>query len=168
MISQRAVNYAKVLFSMELGEKCITSTGRLLLNCSELMEVLNNPVIRKHEKASVIDALFDKEITGFLKVLCDNNMIGTFHEISDAYEILLNSYKNRMKAKLSYAVEPDQVQLEQIKFMLCDKYNVTEVVLELEKDDSLIGGLVLHVKDTEFDKSIKGALSEMQKTLMKR
>jgi F-type H+-transporting ATPase subunit delta len=168
MITQHAVNYAKVLFDMQLSEKSVEQAKNLLFDCNELIEVLENPVIRKQEKDTVIDSLFHKEICSFLKLLCDNRVIGTFSEIAEAYDNLLSDHKNILKVKLGYAVKPDEEQLDQIKKMLCEKYQKTAVVIETEQDTSLIGGYVLYVGDMEYDKSIKGALSEMQKTLIRR
>lgn len=168
MISQRALNYARVLNSMEITEESVLKAKQLLSESNELVEALVNPVIKQQEKASVIDTLFEKEIGKFLKVLCENNSIGDFEEIFNAYEEILLGQKNIIKAKLSYAVKPEEEELNQIKKTLCDKYKKTGVFLELEEDASLIGGYVLYVGDIEYNKSIKGALSEMQKTLIGR
>ena len=168
MITQRAVIYAKVLYSMDLKEKSINQAKILISNCKELIEVLGNPIVSKKEKNSVIEALFENEICSFFKVLCENKAIGIFTQIMEAYEDLVLEHKNMLKAKLTYAVKPDDEQIEQIKRMLCEKYNKAEVILEHEKDTSLVGGYVLYVRDMEYNKSIKGALSEMQKTLIGR
>lgn len=168
MITQQALNYAKLLYSLGLKEESVDQTKKLLLSCDELMDVLENPVIKKKEKESVIDALFENEIASFLKVLCENQVVGIFPEIVNAYEGLVLEHKNLLKAKLIYAVKPEDEQLEQIKSMLCNKYKKAGVFLVLEEDVSLIGGYVLYVGNTEYDKSIKGALSEMKKTLIGR
>lgn len=168
MITQRTVNYAKVLFEMQPSPKSIEQAKRLLGDCSELIEVLEHPVIKKLEKDTVIDSLFDREIGSFIKLLCDNRMIGSFDDIFRAYEDMTLEQKNIIRAKLSYAVKPGDEQLEQIKKMLCEKYEKSEVILETEQNAGLIGGYVLYVGDMEYDKSIKGALSDMQKTLIGR
>lgn len=168
MISQRALNYAKIVFSMELQENSINAAKNLLFNNKDLSDALKNPVIKMQEKAAIIDKLFDKEISNFIKVLCENNAISLYAEIVDAYDELVLNRNNMIKAKLSYAMKPDEAELDQIKKMICDKYKKTGVFLELEEDASLIGGFVLYVTDMEYDKSIKGTLSEMQKTLIRR
>lgn len=168
MISQRAYNYARILYSLKLQEEIITVTKVLLMESSEVMDTLENPVIKKQEKEAVIDKLFHKDISSFLKVLCENKAISLFLQISDAYDEMVLEQKNVLKAKLSYVVKPDENELGQIKNMLIEKYKKAGVFLELEEDASLIGGYVLYVKDTEYDKSIKGTLSEMQKTLIRR
>ncbi len=167
MITLRAQNYAKLLYAMGLREEIINHT-KTLLDYNDLIDTLNNPVIEKNEKESVIDALFDKVITGFLKVLCNNNAILLFSMIMKAYENILLENQNIVKAKLKFAMKPEEKQIDQIKNMLCIKYNKTGVSLELEEDASLIGGYILYVGDTEYNKSIKGTLYEMQKTLVGR
>ena len=88
--------------------------------------------------------------------------------IMEAYEAILLESKNMLKAKLKYVVKPDDEQITKIKDMLCNKYKKTGVSLELEEDASLIGGYILYVGNTEYDKSMMGALSEMKKTLVGR
>lgn len=167
MINLRAENYAKILFSMNLNKEIIND-AKNLLNCKELMDVLDNPVIKENEKEAVIERLFNKEITDYIKVLCRNASIGLFPMIMEAYEDILLENQNILKAKLKYVIKPDEEQLGQIKNMLCNKYKKKGVSLELEEDASLIGGYVLYVGNTEYDKSMKGALSQMQKTLVVR
>lgn len=168
MITQRALNYGKVLKFLQVKEEVMDATDKLLNNCSALNEVLENPVIKRKEKYAVIDDIFVPDIADFMKLLCDHNMIGAFGEIKEAYDALMFEQRDVMKAKLFYATRPENVQLEQIKSMLCQKYKKKEVFLDLEEDASLIGGFVLYAEGTEFDKSIKGALSELQKTLIGR
>lgn len=168
MITQRAYNYAKVLYSLGIKEEKVQNTKKLLTSCSELMDILENPAIQKKEKAAVIDALFDPELTIFMKILCENEVMGDFMDIMEAYEEQVLEHKNILKAKLSYAVKPDEYQLEEIKEMLCKKYDKAGILLELFEDQSLLGGYVLQVGTKEYDKSIKGVLKQMQLALSGR
>lgn len=168
MISQRALNYAKILYSLKLQEDDINASKALLKEHCDLIDILENPVVGKQEKDAVIDRLFSAEIRSFFKVLCENKAIGMYAQIFEAYEEMELKQRNVLKAKLTYVSRPDDEELNQIKSMLCSKYNKSGVNLELSEDASLMGGYVLYVGDTVFDKSIKGTLSEMQKTLNRR
>ncbi len=168
MISQRAVNYAEVLDTLGLDKARVDAAKKLLMGCRELMEVLESPAIKKKEKEAVLDEIFDQDMAKFLKLLCENQTVGLFAEIMEAYDEIVLGHNNVMKARLVYAVKPEEQQLKDIKGMLCEKYKKSDVFLELEEDASLIGGYVLQVGNTEYNKSIKGALSEMQKTLIGR
>lgn len=167
MISQRALNYAKVLFSLKLQEETINQS-KTLLGSSELLCALESPVVKKQEKEAVIATLFPEEIGSFLKELCANKAIGLFGQISDAYDEMKLEQSNLIRAKLAYVTKPGEEELGTIKTILCEKYKKTGVLLDLEEDASLVGGYVLYVQDTVYDKSIKGAISEMQKTLIRR
>ena len=168
MMTTQASNYAKVLFSLGLKEDTIQQTKQIFLRNRELIDALNNPIIKKQDKEAVIDHIFDTEIRSFLKVLCSNQCIGIIGKIFEAYETLVLGSQDIITAKLSYVTRPDETELEQIKDMLCRKYKKTGVILDLEEDTSLIGGYLLTVGDMEFDKSIRGTLSEMQKALVRR
>ncbi len=168
MITQRAVNYAKVLYSLGIKEKSIQRTKNILQENGVLIKVLNNPVIGKQEKEAVIDAVFDKEICNYIKVLSKNQDMEAAADIFTVYGKMLLQDRNILTAKLTYAGKPDEQELEQIKAMLCRKFNKAAVSLELIEDTSLIGGYILTVGDTEYDKSIKGTLQELQKTLAGR
>jgi F-type H+-transporting ATPase subunit delta len=168
MMTSQAANYAKVLFSLGLSEESINKSKEILLGNSELVEVLENPSIRKKEKEAVIDDIFEKDIRNFLKVLCLHQQISFISRIFSEYDKLALESRNVIRAKISYITKPEETELEQIKSMLCNKYKKTGVILELFEDPSLIGGYVLTVANTEYDKSIKGTLKEMQKALVRR
>lgn len=168
MITRRAENYGKVLFSLSPSEESIQQSKQILSENCELIKVLDNPVINKQEKEAVIDSLFEKEICNFMKVLCENKCIRIANMIFEAYETIVLASENIIKAKLSYVTRPDDSELGQIKDMISNKYKRIRVELELQEDTSLIGGFVLIIGDTEYDKSIKGTLFELQKTLARR
>lgn len=168
MITWQAANYAKVLFSLGLNEDEVKESSEILLNNRELLQVLDNPVIKDKEKEAVIDKIFTKEIGDFLKVLSTNKSIGLIDNIYEEYESLILDSKNIAKAKLSYVTRPDETELVQIKDMICNKYDKAGVNLELEEDASLIGGYVITIGNTVYDKSMKGTLLELKKALARR
>jgi F-type H+-transporting ATPase subunit delta len=164
---QRSMNYAKALFMLKISDDIVNNTKCILENV-ELLDALSNPSIKRIEKYAVIETIFDKEIRGFLKILCDNNYMRPISQIFDMYEDVVLESKNIVKAKLTYVTKPDDDQINKIKEFVCNKYNKAGVLLELKEDASLIGGIVLSVGDVEYDKSIKGTLSSLHKTLVWR
>jgi len=165
---QRAMNYAKVLFDLNISEECVQNTKNIILKSRELQEAFSNPAIKKSEKHAVIDAIFDKRIISFLKVVCDNECMALISQIFDTYEGIVLNHKSIIKATLTFVTRPDNDQLEKIKKFICSDYKKTGVLLELKEDASLLGGFILSVGDMEYDKSIRGTLSSLNKTLMWR
>jgi F-type H+-transporting ATPase subunit delta len=168
MTTLQTANFAKALFSLELPEEVVEKTKKILKDNKIITEVLENPSINRQQKEAVIDRIFDREICGFVKVLNLHGLLGYADEIFQEYDSMILERKNLLKATLFYVTKPDDDQLEQFKDVLCKKYKKTGVIMELKEDPSLIGGFVLKVGNTEYDKSIKGTLDELQKTLVRR
>lgn len=167
-MTKLAMNYAKALFDLNISVECVRNTKDIIVENRELLDALSNPTIKKSEKHAVIDTVFVKEIRNFLKVLCDNNCMVLISQIFDIYEGIVLDGENIIKAKLFFVTKPDDYQLEKLKEFVCNKYNKTSVLLELKEDPSLLGGFVLSVGDTLYDKSIKGTLSSLHKALLWR
>lgn len=165
---QRAINYAKALFELNIPEECVHNAKDIIMENKDLLEALSNPTVKTSEKHTVIDDIFDKEVRSFLKVVCDNESMNIISQIFEAYERLVLDSKNVIRATITFVKRPDDEQLEQIKVMVCKKYNKSGVLLELKEDASLIGGFILTVGDTMYDKSIQGTLSSLYKTLVWR
>ena len=49
-----------------------------------------------------------------------------------------------------------------MKTFLCNKYHVKEVEWQLEQDDKLLGGFILHVKDYEYDWRLRGRMNQLR------
>lgn len=167
-MTERDVNYAKVLLQLDVSRKSLGHARALLNQGNELLVALSNPSVKKKEKEAVIDRLFDKEIGNFIKVLCENEYIEHSEAIFKAYDKLVLESKNMMSATLCYVTKPSEAQIQGIKQMICKKYNKVDVLLHLKEEKDLIGGFVLKVEDTEYDKSLKGRILDLQKTLLWR
>lgn len=168
MITIQAFNYGKVLYSLNISEEVINNTKELIRDNNYLLEVLANPTIKVKEKESVISKIFHKEIEPFIKLLCENNRISMIKDILEAYDTFILEEHSIVRAKLYYVTKPDEDEIMQIKDMVRNNYNKEGVYLELVEDKTLIGGFVLCVGNTEYNRSIKGNLLELQKTLSRR
>lgn len=166
-MTQCAMNYAKDLFDLKINKECVQNTINIILENKELFSALSNPSINKGEKHAVIDSIFEEEIRSFLKVLSDNDCMEIIGEIFKQYQMILLERNQVIKATLSYVSKPEDEQIEEMKVMICKKYNKADVLLELKEDLSLLGGFVLSVEDMVYDKSVRGTLSSLEKTLVK-
>jgi F-type H+-transporting ATPase subunit delta len=107
-------------------------------------------------------------VRNFIKVLCVEQCIDLVGEILDEYETISLASKGIIKAKVSFVTRLEDEELEQLKDMICKKYNKAGVEFELNEDASLIGGFRLTIGNTEYDRSIRGTLKELEKTLARR
>ena len=167
MITQRAINYAKVLDSLQVAWKDVEQVKNLLSQVEQVEFALDNPLVKWEEKQAVIHSLMPESMWKFMRLLCDHRCVGIQKSIFEAYEEIVLEKQGEIKATLRYAMELDEEDIMQVKNMICEKYNKTGVKLELIKDPSLIGGMVLKVGNQEFDKSVRGTLEELRKTLVR-
>lgn len=168
MMSLRATNYAKILVSLGLSEESVKEALLLIKENEILKKALKNPAIQKHEKEAVIDKLFESQVRNFIKVLCVEQCIDLVDEILEEYETFSLASRNIIKAKISFVTRLEKEELEQVEDMICKKYNKAGVEFELNEDASLIGGFCLTIGSTEYDRSIRGTLKELEKTLAGR
>lgn len=165
---QRADSLAKALADLNLNEEIVKKAKDIILGCPELKDALSNPAVGVSEKHAVVDAIFDSEIRNFFKVVCDNEGFGEIEAVFAEYEDLMLMKKNIIRATLTYVTMPDEEQLDRMKEMIRNKYNKAGVLLEMKEDPSLLGGFVLTVGNTSYDKSVAGTLEDLHKTLVWR
>lgn len=167
-MTERAMQYGKVLFELHIDASVIATTKELIKKCPELVAALDNPAIKAGEKYKVIDRIFDDGISSFLKVVTDNKMINSIEDIWESYEDYQRIEKNFVKATFYYVSKPDDAQIKAIKARICKQYQKDGVDLFLVEQPSLIGGFVLKVCDYEVDRSISGRIEQLTQNLMRR
>lgn len=162
------VNYARVLFDMNLDPEPVKEMRALLTESAELEDALCNPLFRKAEKRRVIDRLFPESTRSFVKVMCDNDDIGCSGEMFDAYDAMVREREETVKAVFTYVTEPDEAQVGRLKKKIAKDYNKKNVELELVHDPSLMGGFVLTVEDSVLDQSVKTSMTRLKRHFTER
>lgn len=161
-MTQTAINYAKVLYELEMDRTVIKDTKETFEKVPKLKKSLISPVIPILVKHRIIEKIFPKEMRNFLKVLCNYQSVEEIENIFSAYEKYYNEQNGILSATLTYVDCPNEIQLEQMKKFLCKKYHAKEVAWKLKKDESLLGGFILHVKDYEYDWSLRGRMNQLK------
>jgi F-type H+-transporting ATPase subunit delta len=100
----------------------------------------------------------------FLLLLFDKGRIGFIDSIDDFYQKLADDLKGIARASLLSATELSEDTVEKIRTALSKKTN-KEIILAVEQDPELIGGIVTQIGDLVWDGSIKTQLSNMRETL---
>ena len=105
-----------------------------------------------------------KTMKSFLLLLFDKGRIGFIGSIDDFYQKLADELNGIARASLVSATELSDDTVEKIRAALSNKTN-KEIILEVEQDSELIGGIVTKIGDLVWDGSIKTQLSNMRETL---
>ena len=163
--SLAALRYAEVLYQLKVPEEAIDETKRLWEVSEELPEVLSNPAVSKEQKHGIIDRIFPKEMTGFLKVLVDHEKAGNPEEIFQGYEEKKQAAEGIVTAVLRYTTLPLEEQKEKMEAWIKKTMHAGKVSWVLEEDASLLGGFILSIGDKEYDYSVQGRLNRLEEKL---
>ena len=167
-MTQIAINYAKVLYELEISKKVIYDVQDILSSTPELKDALISPIVSKQEKHNIIEKVFPKEMQNFFMVLCDYQSMEVIDQIFVAYKNYYNEKNSILEAKLIYVTAPNEEQLNKIKVMLMNKHHKKQVELSLVEDPSIIGGFIIETENFETDWSIRGRLNQLQQRLVRR
>jgi F-type H+-transporting ATPase subunit delta len=134
-----------------------------------LRQAVCNPLYDAASRKRVLTAVIEQlalspVISSFLQLLLDKGRIGFLADINDQYQKFADELKGIARASVISAspLSPDSV--DNIKSALSKKTG-KDVLLEIEEDPGLIGGIVTKIGDLVFDGSIKTQLLNMRESL---
>lgn len=159
-----------VLYDLHIPQEPVKEAVEIFRVSDELAKALDNSNIPAEKKENIIEKIFSEDkfpkvFTEFLKQLCEN------HKTKEVVNILENYCQNCEKdnhivtARFFYVHMPEETQIEKIRKFLCKKYDAEDAEIIFEKDETLIGGFILNVDNTEFDYSIKGRIDKLKQKL---
>jgi F-type H+-transporting ATPase subunit delta len=134
-----------------------------------LKEAIVNPLYDAAGRKGVLKTLIEKGqlssvISSFLLLLFDKGRIDNLDDISDFYQKLADELKGIARASLTSATELSSDTVEKIRTALSKKTG-KEVLLEVEQDPGLIGGIVTRIGDLVLDGSVQTQLVNMRESL---
>lgn len=171
-----ARRYAKALILIGKQDGQTESYGQELGGVAELMrrekqfaDMLSNPLYNMGERRRVLDQAIariglSKTMTSFLQLLFEKGRIGFIVSINDFYQKMADELRGVARATLVSATELTAETVEKIRAALSKKTG-KEIVLEVQRDSGLIGGIVTRIGDLVLDGSIKTQLLNMRESL---
>jgi len=141
----------------------------LITSEKELEQAITNPLYDVGGRKKVLQAVIDKVniskvMASFLLLLFDKGRFGFLNDINEFYKKLADELKGVVRASLVSATELSSETVEKIRTTLSKKTG-KDIILEVEQDPSLIGGIVSRIGDLVLDGSIKTQLLNMRESL---
>lgn len=167
-MTQTAINYAKVLYELQIEMKEVEEAQVAFHDVPELKKVLKSPVVSIQKKHDIVGHIFSGKMKNFIQLLCDYHRVESIEEIFQAYKEYYNEKNNILSATLMYVDAPSEQQLNQFERFLCEKYSGSRVEWNLVKDEGLLGGFILKVKDYEYDWSLRGRMNQLRNRIIWR
>lgn len=159
--------YAKALLDLGVSPDDVDDADETLRCCGELSDALSNPVIPFAEKCSVIDKVFPVSLGNFFKVVCKNDRAADVPEIFRSYRSAYRKSKHCIKAVVEYVTPLTDEQIKRMTDYVKRKTGYDKVELSLVHNPEIMGGFILRAGDFRYDRSTRGAMAELKKSLIK-
>ena len=135
----------------------------------QLMSALTSPNVESPAKQAILSATFEGKVSddmyGFLSIVLKKSRQEYLDEI---FEYFIAMYKEHKKIGIVSVSTPfafsdlKKIEIEK-KLLQTTGYKSLEVHYEV--DESLIGGMVIRIKDRVVDSSVKTRLKQLEKSL---
>ncbi len=144
---------------------------QILKDNKELDQLVRHPGISKTEKEAFVKAVFagfiSREMIGFLMVLVNKDRFPESKNIIHHFLMRVQEEKGIGEAFVTTAVElnADQKAAVMNKLLATTPYKVVE--MHYNVDSSIIGGMIIRIKDRVADNSVRTKLLRMKRQLLK-
>ena len=169
-----AIRYARALFELAKPQNEIDSYGKILEQVasqiaenSELREFIITPHVPHQAKKEVLDQVFTgmpEMMKNFLHLLVDKGREGIIEEISVSYRSIVDEDSKALEVTVTSIKELSSEE-EAALVRRLEESSGRSVRLILEKDPSLLGGLVIRIGNRLIDGSIKSRIQAMGRAL---
>ncbi|MGV4437918.1 ATP synthase F1 subunit delta [Ornithobacterium rhinotracheale] len=168
-----AKRYAKAFFEVlpsEKQEKAVQEMRDVLKAFKasrDLKNFLSGPIISDEKKLNIAKSVFKDftpETQKLVELLIQNGRAGNLKEVAKSIIERYRTINGIKKALISSAHPLSQEQLNAIVEKAQTSLGVSADKIEVVQkiDESLIGGFILRIDDTQFDASIKTRLNEIK------
>ena len=170
-----ARRYAKALLLIaredgkaETYREELSGLAALLGTESGLAEAIANPVYAIAGRRDLLSVVVEKfslspVISSFVLLLFDKGRFVYLFSIDETYQKLVDELNGIAHAHVASAVSLSPEAVEKIKAALSELTG-KEVILNLEKDPGLIGGIVTKIGDLVLDGSVRTQLQTMKES----
>ena len=176
LTSKIAVPYARALFDFSVEKNIMhqitadfQNLETFLSESVELMEYLNNPVVKQGAKHDILSKTLQSQINTetfkFLMVLVDRDRINVLNTIINNYLELVYEAASIKMIEVSTASEFTNSQKETLIQKLKGLTNAREIRLIVTIDPSLIGGFLIQTESKIIDFTVKNQLQQLAKHL---
>ena len=143
----------------------------ILASNGELGDLMANPRFSKEEHLDILSNVFRGKINEklylFLELLVNKGRYENVEDILDYFILRVKEHRGIGQAFVTSAVEIDAETKNRIKEKLLSTTDYKAIEIEYKIDPSLLGGMVIRIKDRIVDNSVKTKLEQISRDLHK-
>ncbi len=150
-------------------EKDLQELSAMLAESSDLMALIENPLVGRDQQKDGILALAEKakfqQLTGnFLGVVADNRRLALLPTIIRVFAEELRKRRGEVEAKVETAFALSAAQTKALQEQL-SKAMGTNVTLNVQVNKDLLGGMAVTIGSRMIDDSVRRKLEKLQRTM---
>ena len=178
MAKSAVTTYGDALFQLAVESSAcvqmldeVNELKKILADNPELARLMKNPRFSKEEHIEILGEVFKGRIDGqlysFMELLTTKGRYAYLDEILDYFTVRVKEYLHIGQAIVTSAIAIDDEMKKRIKDKLLSTTGYKEIEIEYITDPSLIGGMVIRIKDRIVDNSVKTKLENITRDLHK-
>lgn len=170
--------YAKAIFQHALALKQLKAWSTNLQNLAAAVldarakQFIGNPATTAQEKTELLMAIFARQkqtedrtsLESLVELLANNKRLLILPDVYAQYEVLRAEQEKTLAVHVSSFATLTSTQQHQLIASLSNRLQ-RQVTLEMEIDESLLGGAVIRAGDLVIDGSVRGKLNKLGATL---
>ena len=167
--------YAEALFALAAEKdqtkdylEALDTAATLLADNPDYVELLRCPTISKEERdgllAQTFGQILPEQVLAFIQLLCAHGRIRSLNDCIKEYRLLYQTAVAMSTAQVVSAVPLTETEKEKLSAALAARLGRT-VTLECTVDESLLGGMVVHVDGKVLDGSLRSRLHVVKEVM---
>ncbi len=172
-----ARRYARAIFEIGQEDGATVVYGDELRTLSEvfkintvLSKILLNPMYALADRKGLVDNIgkageISVKVTRLINILVEKRKLKILDDLIEAYGVMEDDSAGRVRATISAPDELDKSLLDAVTTRLKEETG-KNVILELDKNKDLVGGIVIRIGNLILDGSVKTQLAKMKEKLL--
>jgi F-type H+-transporting ATPase subunit delta len=173
--SKVAKRYARALLGLSNDNSQLETWGAELEKLARIVEVpeiaagFASPEVSLAVKIEALAKVAEKinlsfPVRSFMVVIAQHGRIDDLPAIAPAYRNMLDGILRRTRASLTFALQPDDRELERVISRL-ESIAQKKVIPTVRIDGALLGGVIVELEGKTYDGSLATQLAEAQQQL---
>lgn len=173
VVTKLARVYAKALIDLAKEQSSVDEIkadmdliSETLGAARDLRVMLASPIIRAEKKKAILLEIFKGKVSDlserFLGIVVEHGRESSIAEMCEAYQVMLLEHKGIEKVTVTTAYKLSDKEIAEV-IKKAESLSGKKVQLQEKVDESIIGGMVLRIKDQRFNGSIAHQLKTLKR-----
>ena len=168
-----AGRYATALFELARDKGVLDEVARDVADLADMIDqsddlnrLLRSPVIASEDQGKGMAVVLDRAgatelISNFVAVVAHNRRLFALRDMARDFRTLLSAHRGELVAEVTSAKILNDEQLARIKDQLTTSMK-TDVQIETEVDDKILGGIIVKVGSRMVDSSLRTKIQNLR------